>query len=534
MKINIKVYLFIIVVFCFTILNFKTVKAESYIDYNKTYKIGVINFEPYVKIDSENNISGYYIDFFDMVANELNLKYEYVAVNNEESISKLETGELDFSLGITITEERAERILFSVSPIALEKYALYSRIPINKSQVYKLDGLRFGAIRERAADWILNFFEASNIKVEVVYADSYEEINNMIDNNEIDFILDSAYKNSKYNKIYEFVESQVYIATQKDNKELLNLIDQTIVDLNKKDAKIDKLYNSYFDLDKLKEENSKLLLEIVFKILIAIVILIVLIKSLRTKIYEIKIKRALSLGKYKINYLPIYRVSDKVVVGFEALLKNKNNSIIYSKDFISDNKKNVIVFESCIWMLKEIIKSYSKIKANKYFKDKDFYISLSIPINQFKNKKFVDEIINLANDNNLIKNTICIGIIGRIVVDNLKEIKDNLNRLKEAGFIMALDDFGIEYSNLNIIQDLDIDIIKIDKTFTYDLDKSLIKREIILFISRIGEAKNKSIILKGINNLEQEEKIKEIDSDKIYVQGSLYSDELDIAIINNL
>ena len=121
MKINIKVYLLIILFFCFSTLNYKAVKAESYIDYNKTYKIGVINFEPYVKIDEENNISGYYIDLFDMIANELNMKHEYIAVNNEEAISNLETGELDFSLGITITEERAERILFSIAPIALEK-----------------------------------------------------------------------------------------------------------------------------------------------------------------------------------------------------------------------------------------------------------------------------------------------------------------------------------------------------------------------------------------------------------------------------
>lgn len=534
MKINIKVYLLIILVFCFTILNYKTVKAESYIDYNKTYKIGVINFEPYVKIDEENNISGYYIDLFDMIANELNIKYEYIAVNNEEAISNLETGELDFSLGITITEERTERILFSIAPIALEKYAIYTRIPINKYEVYKLDGLRFGTIRGRASDWILRFFEASNIEVELVYGNSYEEINNMLDNNKIDFLLDSAYKHSKYNKIYEFVESQVYIASKKGNKEILNLIDKTIIDLNKKDAKIDKLYNSYFNLEKLKEERSKFLLEIVFKILIVMILLIILIKTLRVKIYEIKIKRALSLGKYKIKYSPIYRVSDKVVVGYEALLKNKKDNIVYSKEFIKDRRKDFIVFKSCIWILKDIIRTYPKIKNTEYFKDKDFYISISIPINQFKYERFICEIIKLAKENKVEKNTICLGIIGRAAINNINDISSNLKKLKEAGFIIALDDFGIEYSNLNIIQDLDIDIIKINKSFTLDLDKSLVKKEIILFISRIAKATNKFVILEGIESLEQEKNIKKIDSDKIYIQGNIYNEPLNINYINKI
>ncbi|MBD7915004.1 EAL domain-containing protein, partial [Clostridium sp. Sa3CUN1] len=119
---------------------------------------------------------------------------------------------------------------------------------------------------------------------------------------------------------------------------------------------------------------------------------------------------------------------------------------------------------------------------------------------------------------------ICIEVIGNINVRDIEIISGNIKILKEAGFLIAIDDFGIEYSNLNIIQDLDIDIIKIDKIFTENMDKSIIRSEIIIFISRIAKAEDKFIVLEGIDKIEQEKKIKEIDNDKLCVQGNLYDE----------
>ena len=66
------------------------------------------------------------------------------------------------------------------------------------------------------------------------------------------------------------------------------------------------------------------------------------------------------------------------------------------------------------------------------------------------------------------------------------------------------------------------------------MNKSLIKNEIILFISRIGKAQNKLIVLEGIDELEQYKKVKEIDNNKLCVQGSFYSKQIPIEEINKL
>ena len=536
MKRNLKAFLFILMLIS-TLFISKNVKAETNDYNNKIYKIGVIKLDPYVDLNEKGEFEGYYIDLFDLIAKELNLKYEYVLVNNAEAINKLENGELDFSLGITITDSRAEKLIFNVYPIAYEKYALYTNKNINSYNLNELNGLRFGAIKERATDWILDFFEASNINIEIVYGESRDEINELLDNGSIDLILDSAYKKTKYKKIYEFVQSQVYIAGNKNNKELMNNIDNAIIKINNtEENKIDNLYKSYFDKDTLKKEKIEKALSILLEFMFLIIMIIILLPILRKGLYKVYVKMKLKSKRYSIYYEPIYKAKSNEIAGFEVILKDeiKNEYLTYSKGILSRYKENYMIYDLCILELEKIISDYNKIKNYVHLSESDFYISLNIPINQFKNNRFVNKAIKILNKSKLHKNSICIEVMGNINIKNINNIIKNIKRLKEAGFIIAIDDFGIEYSNLNMIQELDIDIIKIDRTFTSNMYKSSVKNEIILFISRIGKAQNKLVVLEGIDELEQYKKVNEIDNDKLCVQGSFYSNPISIEDINKV
>ena len=520
----------------FTLFITQHVKAETNNDHDKIYKIGVIEFAKYVDLNEEGEPEGYFVDFFNLIGKELNLQYEYVPVNNTEVISMLESGELDFSLGITITESRAEKVIFNSYPIALEKYALYTDEDIDSNNLNKLNGLRFGAIKERAADWIIDFFKASNINVKLVFGESYDEINKLMDHGSIDLLLDSAYKETKYNKIYEFVESQVYIAANINNKEILNSIDDAIVTLNKDGNKIDNLYNSYFDLDKLKKDKIDTALDILVKIIFCIVIVIILFPIVRKKLYREYIKKCIKTKRYTLYYEPIYKANSKEIVGFEAIVKDKekNKLLVSSKELLEEVREYNSISDVCIWKLKTAITDYTALKECPSLMTSNFYISLNMPIDRFNHHKFVDRVIDILNKSGLNKNHICIELGGNIISRNMGTIIESINKLKDAGVIIAIDNFGIEYSNLNLIQELDLDIIKIDKTFTSNMDKSIIKNEIILFISRISKAQNKCVVLEGIDKLEQDKKVKEIDHDQLFVQGSFYSNPMTLEDIKKV
>lgn len=383
MKINLKAFLFMLIII-FTLSVSEIVKAENNNYEDKIYKVGLIDFSPYAEVDENGVFKGYYVDFFDLIAKELDLKYEYVLVNNLESIEKIASGEIDFSIGITITPSRAEKVIFSVNHIALEKLALYTNKDIDSYNLNELNGLRFGAIRERATDWILDFFKASNIEVELVYGDSYEEINRLLDEDSIDLILDSAYKKSNYKKIYEFIDSQVYIAANKSNKEVLNAIDRTINRINSEDPeKIENLYNSYFEKDKVRKEKVERFLNIGLIIIIIILIGILSFPIIKRYIYNQYIKFLIRNNRYLIYYKPIYKFKNKEIIGVEALIKDKlkDEKSVNSKKRISFFESKNGVSDLCIWQLEKIASKYNEIIKNNSLNEEDFYISLNIPIN---------------------------------------------------------------------------------------------------------------------------------------------------------
>ena len=518
MKKSLKFFLFIIFLTPILIVSDKVKAEENYYN-DRTYKVGVIEFDPYVKIDSNGKLNGYYIELFDLIAKEINLNYEYVLVNVSECIDKLESGELDFSLGITITKDRAEKIIFNINSIASEKFALYTNKDIEQYNLKQLDGLKFGAMRGRASTWILDFFKSINIDVEIIYKDSYDEINELFYSGKIDLILDSTYKNTKDKKIYEFVSDQVYIAANKENKRVLSSIDNAIVKLNKESI-IDNIYDSYFNKDKLKRENISKNLNILLEIILLSLIVIILFPIIKRQIYIIYMRSLIKSKIYEIHYQGIFDPKSKEIIGFESILKDKrNNKIVDIKDLLIKVEDSFIC-EICIWQLEKILLDYKEFEKSKNIKDKKIYMSINIPIKKIKNNKFIDEFIIMLKESELINNNICIELIGNI--KNINSISENIKKLKKAGFIIAIDEFGIEYSNLDIIQDMEIDIIKVDKSFINNLENSLIKHEIVSFMSRIGKGKNKIIILNGVKNSAQNEIIKNIDNNNLYVQGEFY------------
>ena len=193
-----------------------------------------------------------------------------------------------------------------------------------------------------------------------------------------------------------------------------------------------------------------------------------------------------------------------------------------------------MLYDISLWILEKAIYDYYKIKKYKSMHEKDFYISINISLNEIENDDFVKKYINILSKSNLGPNKICLEIIERVKINDLNKITRNINLLKVAGFKIAIDDFGVEYSNLDVLHKLDVDIIKVDKNFVDGIGKDMIKSETILFISRIARAKNKSIVLEGVEEEEQHIEIKKIKNEHLYVQGYYYNKPMNIESIANL
>lgn len=501
-------------------------------------KIGLYEYEPYVYLDADGDIKGYYNDLLNLIFKKYNFDHEYVICTISDGLEKLESGNIDIMLGLPINVMESKDIIFNNKSISKEEFGVFSTKNISVSDLKSKDIVRLGLVEaDYNAEWILKFFELSNINIEVIYDKNYKELEKLMNENKIDLMVDNAYKRSQYNMIYKFAGEQIYIGGNKNSSEILKNIDKVIEEYEQKNNNpIERINEKYFDEQYSKNVIRKIILSIFLSILLLIITISVIIPKIKKIKIKNKIRQRMNNDKYLLQYQPIYNPRDSSIVGFEGLLRlvDENNKIIPPYEFIPEIEKNDMLFDISLWILKKAIEDYSKIKNYRCVLGNKFYISLNLSLNEIENEVFVKNAIKILHKSDLEPGQICLEIIERVKVNDLDKINTNINLLKSAGFKIAIDDFGVEYSNLDVLQKLDIDTIKVDKNFVDGIGLDIIRNEIVLFISKIARSTNKSVVLEGIEKVEQDISIKKIENDLLYVQGYYYNKPMYIEDIKKL
>lgn len=291
---------------------------------------------------------------------------------------------------------------------------------------------------------------------------------------------------------------------------------------------MDELYHQYFKINKRESiVNKPLFWGSSLVVLTGFLIFYAIPKGKQMKIKN-KIRFNMNQNRYLLQYQPIYNPRNRTVVAFEALLRlqDESNQLIPPYRYIPEIENNNMLFEISLWILKRVISEYEEIRTYDCVKNQDFYISINISLNELENPRFVKAAKEILAQSNLGPNKICLEIVERIKTKHLSKVSKNLMLLKQAGFKIAIDDFGTEYSNLHLLLNLDTDIIKIDKCFVEGIDENIVKKEIITFISHTAELKNKTVILEGVEEELEARTIKEMPYNCVYVQGYYYNKPL--------
>ena len=224
-----------------------------------------------------------------------------------------------------------------------------------------------------------------------------------------------------------------------------------------------------------------------------------------------------------------------MVVGFESLLrlKDKNNKILSPALFMKDIEESDMICEMTLWILDRAINDYKIISNYECCKDNEFYVSINLSFKELENEYFVDKLIQIAKDNNIKKGSVYLEIVENVSIEDLNKIKSNIEVLKDKGFKIAIDDFGVEYSNLNILERVAFDAIKLDKYFIDNILKSRINSEVIKFLTNVAIITNKNLIIEGVEEKYQVDEIKELSYNNLFIQGYFYSKPLPIEELKN-
>jgi len=92
-----------------------------------------------------------------------------------------------------------------------------------------------------------------------------------------------------------------------------------------------------------------------------------------------------------------------------------------------------------------------------------------------------------------------------------------IKTLSDLGYRISIDDFGVGYSSLNRLRDLDVSRIKLDRSFINNALNSEVDLKIIKGITRLAQDLDIEVVVEGVENETQISLLKEVGCD--FLQG---------------
>ena len=246
-----------------------------------------------------------------------------------------------------------------------------------------------------------------------------------------------------------------------------------------------------------------------------------------------EIRDAVANRDFTINFQPIVNLDTLDIVSLEALLRWKRpyGEIIPPTNFIPVIEDLRLMTELGFWIIEESVKQFREWQ-DRYTQFENISLSLNLSISQITDSEFTHQLRQLVDSLGYSPDRINFEVTENLFIHNLPLVSAVLLELQDMGFSVHLDDFGTGYSSLSYLNELPLDVIKIDRSFVTNLGSQYEHVELLDSIISIGKNLRKEVIAEGIETEEQLAILKDLNCQ--YGQGYLFSPALPIVELEYL
>jgi EAL domain-containing protein (putative c-di-GMP-specific phosphodiesterase class I) len=233
---------------------------------------------------------------------------------------------------------------------------------------------------------------------------------------------------------------------------------------------------------------------------------------------------AIERKEFRLDFLPKIDVKTMTIVGAEALIRwiHPIKGELLPNKFLPAAERLGLITEISDWVLDECCSTIAYAKQHNI----DLDLSINLPVQQFLKESLVKNILKTIIYYDLNTKNLSFEIKESLAVNNQTQFKAVLDHFKEAGINVVLDDFGLQTFSLSHLQSLNIDGIKIDRSFIRNVNKNKASKSIIEALVKIAHALNFSVVAEGVENIDQRDTLVFLGCD--YLQGHLFSKPLGI------
>lgn len=233
---------------------------------------------------------------------------------------------------------------------------------------------------------------------------------------------------------------------------------------------------------------------------------------------ENKIFDAFKNKEFLLYHQPIIDLSNKTMIGSESLLRwqSPTEGMIAPSLFIDLIENSSIIVPVGEWIVEESFRHLEILQKKKA----DYSLSVNISGKQFIHHDFINHLTRTQQKYNINPKTIKLEMTERILMEGVV-VLDTLQRCRDLGYQISIDDFGTGFSSLQYLAKMPIDFIKIDSSFVQKMLLENKTEAVVKSIIYLAQTLSIKIIAEGVETEPQMNKLIELGAD--YGQGYLFS-----------
>ncbi len=236
--------------------------------------------------------------------------------------------------------------------------------------------------------------------------------------------------------------------------------------------------------------------------------------------------KGMEKGEFKVYLQPKVELSTGCVHAAEALARweDPNEGMIFPAEFIPVFENNGAIIKMNLYMLRGVCKILKDWVARGWT---PVVISVNLSKISIHNPLFISEFKSIMEDPETPVKYLEFEFTENAAYENPQKLSQLIDQIHKWGATCSIDDFGCSYSNLNMLKDVPVDVLKLDKEF-FDINPENGERamKIVSAIIKLAHDIGMEIVAEGVEDEAQASYLKEIGCDMI--QGFYFSKPLSI------
>jgi len=243
---------------------------------------------------------------------------------------------------------------------------------------------------------------------------------------------------------------------------------------------------------------------------------------------ETDLRKAVDERALEMHYQPILALRSGRIVAFEALVRwrHPDRGFVNPGEFIGIAETTGLIHEIGRLTLTESCRQMARWKT-QFGDTAPRVMGVNISSRQFAGADLIAEIEAILRETGLAPSSLKLEITESAFINNIGAAQATLERAQALGIEWSLDDFGTGYSSLSHLHRLQVDTVKVDRSFVSRLEDDVRGFEMVQAIVTLAHNLGMDVVAEGVETSEQAAQLLALGCE--YAQGFYFSKAVEAA-----